>query len=111
MVPGATVHHPAVHHKIYTSKDFRDIEYSISNPERIKRLVNSANARREVSRSTLATMPAPTMNTALYEGNNFVGSIGTGSNFVFVSCLNWKGTRDASSAELAEFQDLINAPK
>jgi len=51
------------------------------------------------------------MNTALYEGNNFVGSIGTGSNFVFVSCLNWKGTRDASSAELAEFQDLINAPK
>jgi hypothetical protein len=88
--------------RVFTNKDFRNIEYSISNPERIKRLANFAKARREVSKSTLATMPAPTMNAALYEGNNFVGSIGTGSNFVFVSCPNWEGTRSASPAELAE---------
>jgi hypothetical protein len=97
--------------RVFTSKDLRNIEYSISSPEGIKRLLNFANARREVSKSNLATMPVPTMNAALYEGNNFVGSIGTGSNFVFVGCMNWEGTRAASAAELGEFQDLISAPK
>jgi hypothetical protein len=92
-------------------KDARVIEYVISDPQQIHKLLDFANARREVSQPTLSTMPVPNVSAAFFDKNVFVGSIGSGSNFFFVSCANWKGTRAATLAELTEFQRLIAEAK
>ena len=52
-------------------------------------------------------MPAPRVNATFYENADFLGSIGTGPNFFFVSCPNWRGTRSASASEIEDFKQLI----
>jgi hypothetical protein len=52
-------------------------------------------------------MPAPEITAVFYNGADFVGAIGAGSNFFFVSCSNRKGVRGASAAEIVEFKGLI----
>jgi hypothetical protein len=80
----------------------------ITDQARISQLVAFANARRDVSQP-LYTMPAPQVSAIFYEGSDFVASIGTGQDFFFVSCANWKGIRNATSAEIAEFKRLIGS--
>jgi hypothetical protein len=81
----------------------------ITDQERIRQLIAFANARREVSRPSLSTMPAPQESAIFYEGSDFVASIGAGQDFFFVSCANWKGIRKATYAEIAEFRRLIDS--
>jgi hypothetical protein len=52
-------------------------------------------------------MPAPQVTAGFYNGTDFVGVIGAGSNFFFVSCPNWKGVRKATAAEIGDFERLI----
>src|SRR5208282_6583944 len=82
-------------------------DYDITDPVRVHDLIAFANARREISRPSLSTMPAPVIDAAFYDGTIFVGTIGAGSNFFFVSCQNWKGVREASAAEIGDFKRLI----
>ncbi|MGD1097159.1 MAG: hypothetical protein ABSB35_34875 [Bryobacteraceae bacterium] len=79
----------------------------VTDPERIRELTGFANARREASRPQLYTMPAPQMTAAFYDKADFLGSIGTGPNFFFVSCPNWNGVRRATDAEVRDFERLI----
>jgi hypothetical protein len=81
--------------------------YVITDPARIQRLIAFANARQEVLQPSLSTMPAPSVTAVFYDKADFVGAIGSGTNFLFVSCPRWKGTRNASDAEIAAFKQLI----
>jgi hypothetical protein len=56
-------------------------------------------------------MPASSMTADFYDGSELVGTFGSGSNFFYVSCTKWKGTRMATAAELAEFQHLLEPAK
>jgi len=83
-------------------------EHVITDPQRIRQLMEFANMRRRVSRPSLYTMPAPHENAVFYDKGDFVASIGAGTDFFFVSCAHWKGVRSASDAELREFKRLID---
>ncbi len=63
-------------------------DYVITDPDRIRQLIVFANARREVFRPSLYTMPVPTVNAGFYNKDEFVGSIGAGSTFFSLSCTN-----------------------
>jgi hypothetical protein len=78
-------------------------EHVITDSQRIPQLMEFADIRRKVSRP-LYTMPAPQENAMFYDKDDFVASIGAGTDFLFVSCANWKGVRSASDAELREFK-------
>jgi hypothetical protein len=77
----------------------------ITDPERIRHLVAFANARRGSSQP-LDTIPAPRVSATFYDGADYLGSIGAGPNFFFVSCPNWRGIRSASDVEIREFRRL-----
>ena len=81
----------------------------ITDPVRIHDLTAFANARRDASRPSLYTMPAPQVTAAFYDGDHFLGGIGAGQNFLFVSCAAWSGIRDATPAELETFKGLISS--
>jgi hypothetical protein len=78
----------------------------VTDPEQIRQLTAFANARRGCSQPW-DTMPAPQVTAIFYDKADFLGSIGAGPNFFFVSCPNWKGLRNASGAEVREFDRLI----
>ena len=86
-------------------------DYSIDNTERIHHLIEFANARREVFQPSLYTMPAPEVTAGFYDQRNFVGAIGAGSNFLFVSCASWKGIRNSTDTEVGEFKKLVESPR
>ena len=86
-------------------------DYVITDTERIHQLIAFANARREGSQPSLYTMPAAKVTAAFYDKGNFLGAIGAGPNFFFVSCPNWKGNRSATDAEVGEFKRLIGPSK
>jgi hypothetical protein len=92
-----------------SSRESPRSEYAIMDQVRVRDLIVFANERREVSRPSLSTMPAPEVTAVFYNGNDSVGAIGAGSNFFFVSCSNWKGVREATAAEIAEFKRLIGS--
>jgi len=83
-------------------------DYVITDQERIRQLIAFTNVRRAVSRPSLYTMPAGTVDATFYENAEFVGTIGAGANFFFLSCTNWKGTRNATATELDDFKRLIS---
>lgn len=101
-ISGAT--HAVV--RIYHQGSTSTSEYAITDSKRIDKLVAFANARRAVSRPALYTMPFPPLDVAFYHNAVFLGSFGSGTNFFFASCENWKGIRTATSAELQEFRQL-----
>ncbi|HEY5056960.1 MAG TPA: hypothetical protein VII58_12425 [Acidobacteriaceae bacterium] len=76
------------------------------DPAKIRPLIAFANARRESSQP-VDTLPAPQISADFYNNSEFVCSVGAGSNFFFIACPNWRGTRSASSTELSEFKHLI----
>ena len=84
-------------------------DYVITDAGRVHDLIAFANSRREVSKPSLYTMPAPQITATFYNGTDFVGAIGAGSNFFFVSCPNWKGVREATAAEIGDFKRLIGS--
>jgi hypothetical protein len=86
-------------------------EYAITDPERVRQLIAFANGRRSVSQPSLYTMPAPHLTAAFYDQADFVGAIGAGPNFFFVSCSEWKGVRDATEDEIEDFKRLIASPR
>jgi hypothetical protein len=97
--------------RAFSEKVFGNREYAIADAERIHRLVVFANARRDASQPALSTMPASPLTANFYDGSDLVGTFGSGSNFFYVSCSNWKDTRMATPAELAEFQQLVAPAK
>jgi hypothetical protein len=76
------------------------------DPERIRHLTAFANGRRK-STKPMDTMPAPRMTAMFYDDANYLGSIGAGPSFFFVACSNWKGTRNATDAEINDIKRLI----
>ena len=80
----------------------------ITDPERIRELIAFANARRKCSQPMTYTMPAPQVTAVFYDKADFLGAIGAGSNFFFVSCQNWRGIRNATDAELKDFKRLVS---
>jgi hypothetical protein len=125
LVGAATCHRPAdqwgtcspiekatrVEVHAWSLKEDQRTTYVIKDAQRIQRLIAFANARRDAFRLALYTMPAPPLTVGFYDGASFVGAFDPGTNYFFVSCANWKGIRNASSAELAEFQQLIAPTK
>jgi len=85
------------------------LDYVITDAGRVHDLIAFTNARREVFKPSLYTMPAPETTATFYNGADFVGAIGAGSNFFFVSCPGWKGVRNATTAEIADFERLIGS--
>ena len=81
----------------------------ITDPIRVHALAVFANSRRESSQPSLYTMPAPQIRAAFYDGDDLLGVIGAGPNFLFVSCANWKGIREASPTEVETFKTLITS--
>ncbi len=79
----------------------------VTDPDHIRQLILFANARRDVLQPELYTMPAPRITATFYEDAAFVGSIGEGPNFFFVSCPQWHGIRKASESEVSQFKRLI----
>ena len=79
----------------------------LTDPGRIRQLVAFANARLEVSQPAVSTMPAPSITATFYKDAHFVGAIGEGPNFFFVSCSHWKGIRNATVAEIVAFETII----
>ena len=75
----------------------------ITDPSHVQALAALADARRERSQPSLYTMPAPEISAAFYDGDKFLGVIGEGPNFLFVSCGDWKGIREATPAEIETF--------
>jgi len=86
-----------------------DREIGVSS--RIASLEGFANARRKCSRPTTYTMPAPQTSVAFYRDSMYLGSIGAGSNFLFVGCRSGGGLRPASTDELSAFAGLIGASR
>lgn len=84
-------------------------DYAITDPVRVRDLLAFANSRREASRPSLYTMPAPQITATFYDGASFVGAIGAGANFFFVSCSDWKGGRNASADEISKFRSLVGS--
>jgi hypothetical protein len=84
-------------------------DYVITDPVRLHELIVFANVRREVSQPSLSTMPAPQVTAVFYNGTDFVGALGVGSNFFFVSCPNWKGVRKATESEIDDFKRLTGS--
>lgn len=82
-------------------------EYAITDSARIRQLIAFANARRTVFRPSLSTMPAPKLTASFYDNDRFVGTIGAGPGFFFVSCPNSKGIRNAAATEMKEFSRLL----
>jgi hypothetical protein len=64
-------------------------------------------ARRDVFQPQLYTIPTPRITATFYENAEFVGSIGEGPNFYFVSCPHWNGIRKASESEVSQFRRLV----
>jgi hypothetical protein len=85
---------------------YKPLEYVVTDPDRIRKLITFANARREASRPTRSPMPTPRLSVALYDKTKFVGAIGSGSNFLYVGCPDWEGNRPATEPEVAEFERL-----
>jgi hypothetical protein len=79
----------------------------IIDPERIRHLTAFANARRKCSQPTTYTMPAPQTTATFYDKERFVAAIGSGPNFFFIACPNWRGIRKAADPELKDFKRLI----
>ena len=102
LINGATRAVVTIYHQENTSTS----EYVITDSKRIDKLVDFANARRDSAQPTLYTMPSSTLDVAFYHKAAFLGLLGSGRNFFFVSCDNWKGIRTASGAELQEFKQL-----
>jgi hypothetical protein len=87
-------------------------EYVITDPERVRQLIAFANERRRVSQPSLYTMPAPVLTAAFYDQADFLGAIGAGPNFFFVSCSEWRGVRgDATEDEIGDFKRRIASPR
>src|SRR5579872_2518086 len=84
-------------------------DYVVTDAGRVHDLIAFANSRREVFKPSLYTMPAPQITATFYNGTDFVGAIGAGSNFFFVSCPSWKGVRKATPAEIGNFKRLIGS--
>jgi len=83
-------------------------DYVITDQERIRQLIAFTNARRDVFQPAWTPIPAPTVDAVLYNKDEFVGAIGVGSDFFFLSCTNWKGIRNATATELDDFKRLIS---
>lgn len=78
----------------------------IINPTQVASLQSFVNARRECSKP-LDTMPAAKVTVSFYRDSEFLGSLGEGFNFFSVACSKGRGTRLATSDELAEFSRLL----
>lgn len=83
----------------------------VTEPGRILQLIAFANARREVAQLRFYTMPAPTKTVTFYRGDEFVCSLGEGSNFFSAACPGWRGIRDAKLSEIRDFDRLIGDAK
>ncbi len=82
-------------------------DYSITDPDRIRKILAFTNARPEGSNARYATPVQAPISAAIYDGSNFVGAFGVGSNFFTLICKEGKGARDATQAEVEEFKRLI----
>ena len=78
----------------------------LTDPEQISQLTAFANARRKCSQPSTYTMPAPQVDAVFYDKAEYLGSIGSGPNFFFVGCQNWRGIRSAKDSELKDFERL-----
>lgn len=87
------------------------VNYVITDKQQIDQLIAFADARREVSQPAAYTMPAPQVSATFYRDADYVGSIGSGKNFFFISCASWKGIRSAAPDELQDFIRIIRAKK
>jgi len=47
------------------------------------------------------------VSATFYDRAGFLGSIGAGPNFFFLSCPSWRGIRSASDVEIGEFKQLL----
>ena len=56
-------------------------------------------------------MPAPPLTAAFYDQADFVGAMGAGPNFFFISCSQWKGVRGATEQEIGDFKSLVASPR
>jgi len=83
----------------------------VTEPGRILQLIAFANARREVAQPRFYTMPAPKKTITFYKGDEFVCSLGEGSNFFSEACPGWRGIRDARPSEIRDFDRLIGDAK
>jgi hypothetical protein len=86
----------------------RYADREVTAPGQIASLLAFANARRDCSRPTTYTMPAPRTSVAFYWDSTYLGGLGAGSNFFFVACPKGNGLRHASSDELSAFAKLIH---
>lgn len=91
----------------FTERTAKPADRVITNPAQIRELIDFANAHRKVSRPSLYNLPAPQITAAFYNQNNFVGELGAGPAFLFVSCPDWKGIRAASDKEIGDFEQLV----
>jgi len=79
----------------------------LTDGEQIRLLTSFANARRACEKP-LTTMPATRLSVTFYDKDEYLGSIGSGlTNSFLVGCQGLNGTRNATDAELSEFQRLI----
>jgi len=83
----------------------------VTEPGRILHLIAFANAHREVAQPRFYTMPAPTKTVSFYKGDEFVCSLGEGSNFFSAACPGWRGIRDAKPSKIRNFDRLIGDAK
>ena len=75
---------------------------AVTDPERIRQLTAFANARRKCSWSGLDVPASPRTEAVFYDKDDFLGAIGSGSNFFSVRCSSWSGTRHATDVELRD---------
>jgi hypothetical protein len=79
----------------------------ITNLEQVERLVQFANARRDVWQPRLYAMPSPKITVFFYQNGSYLGAFGVGRNFFYASGPKWSGIRDAKKDEIREFKGLI----
>jgi hypothetical protein len=83
-----------------------DVE--VTDPDRIRQLVDFANTRRNCSRPTTYTMPAGRTSVTFYRGATAESAIAAGPNFFVVGCGNSSGLRQATKQELSDFAALTS---
>jgi hypothetical protein len=84
----------------------KDVE--VTDPDRIRNLVDFANARRKCSRPQTYTMPSGSVSVTFYRGVTAESAIGAGANFFDIGCGHSSGLRQASKQELSEFAELTS---
>ena len=94
--------------RISESGNTQPRQSEISDPYRIRALVDFANGRRAGFSARRKGLPAATTSATFYHGAQPLLTFAAGANFFSLSCAGYAGVQEANRVQIAEFERLLN---